>query len=50
MITATVLGLSPVVVVVGIATRDLRLWWRQLRNIRALPETPPKEVESESAT
>jgi hypothetical protein len=49
MITATVLALLPVVIVVGIATRDLRLWWRQLRSIRALPETPVKEVESESA-
>jgi hypothetical protein len=48
MITATVLALLPVVVVVGIATRDLRLWW-QLRSIRALPEMPVKEVESESA-
>jgi hypothetical protein len=49
MITATALALLPVVIVVGITTRDLRLWWRQLRDIRALPETPSKEVESESA-
>jgi hypothetical protein len=40
MITAAVLALLPVVIVVGITKRDLRLWCRQLRNIRALPETP----------
>jgi hypothetical protein len=36
MITGTVLALLPVVIVVGMAARDLRLWWRELRNIRAL--------------
>ncbi|HTC68556.1 MAG TPA: hypothetical protein VK662_03230 [Acidothermaceae bacterium] len=44
MIIATALALAPVVIVAGITTRDLRPWWRQLRNIRALSETPPQEV------
>jgi hypothetical protein len=49
MITATVLALLPVVIVAVITTRDLRLWWRQLRNIRGLPETSSQEVENECA-
>jgi hypothetical protein len=49
MITATVLALLPVVIVAGITMRDLRLWWRQLRNIRALPETSSQEVGNECA-
>jgi hypothetical protein len=49
MITAAVLALLPVVIVVGITTHDLRLRWRQLRNIRALPETSSQEAENEFA-
>ncbi len=49
MITATVLALLPVVIVAGIATRELRLWWRELRNIRAPPETSSREVRNECA-
>lgn len=49
MITATVLALLPVVIVVGIAAHDLHRWWRQFRNIRALPETSSQEVENECA-
>ena len=36
MIAATVLALLPVVIVVGIAMHELRPWWRQLQDIRAL--------------
>lgn len=49
LIIATVLALLPVVIVVGIATRELRLWWRQLRDIRALPEASSRGVGNEYA-
>jgi hypothetical protein len=49
MITAIVLAMLPVVIVVGIATRELRLWRRQLLNIRALPEASSPEVGNEFA-
>jgi hypothetical protein len=49
LITATVLALLPVVIVVGVATHELRLWWRQLRHIRALPEASSREVGNEYA-
>ena len=49
MITATLLALLPVVIVAGITLRDLRPWWRQLHDIRALPETSSPEVEKECA-
>lgn len=41
MMTATALALLPVVIVVGIATHELR----QLRKIRVIPEASSQEVE-----
>ena len=38
MILAISLALLPVAFVAVMATIDLRSWWRQLKNIRALPE------------
>lgn len=38
MIIAINLALLPVAFVVVMAARELRPWWRQLRQIRALPE------------
>jgi hypothetical protein len=38
MIIATYLALMPVAFVVAMAARELRPWWRQLKQIRALPE------------
>ena len=40
MMMATALALLPVVFVVIMATLELRPWWRQLKQIRALPEPP----------
>jgi hypothetical protein len=39
MIIAINLALLPVAFVVAMALRELRPWWRQLRQIRALPES-----------
>jgi hypothetical protein len=49
MVTATVLALVPVVIVIGMAMHELRPWWRQFRDIRALPEASSREVENECA-
>jgi hypothetical protein len=38
MIIAIYLALLPVGFVTVMAARELRPWWRQLRQIRALPE------------
>jgi hypothetical protein len=38
MIIAINLALLPVCFVAVMAARELRPWWRQLRQIRALPE------------
>ena len=38
MIIAINLALLPVAFVVAMSARELRPWWRQLRQIRALPE------------
>jgi hypothetical protein len=40
MMMATALALLPVLFVAIMATRELRPWWRQLKQIRALPEPP----------
>lgn len=41
MIIAINLALLPVGFVVVMAVKELRPWWRQLRQIRALPEPLP---------
>jgi hypothetical protein len=40
MILATTLALLPVAFVLVMSARELRPWWRQLKQIRALPERP----------
>jgi len=40
VLLATFLALLPVAFIAVMATLDLRPWWRQLRYIRGLPETP----------
>ncbi len=42
MMIAIALALLPVLFVVIMATRELKPWWRQLQQIRALPERPRK--------
>lgn len=42
MMMATAFALLPVLFVVFMATRELRPWWRQWKQIRALPEPPGK--------
>jgi hypothetical protein len=46
MIIAINLALLPVAFVVAMAARELRPWWRQLRQIRALPESIQRESQS----
>jgi hypothetical protein len=41
MMLATALALLPVLFVLIVATRELRPWWRQIKQIRALPEGRP---------
>jgi hypothetical protein len=43
MIIAINLALLPVAFVTVMAARELRPWWRQLRQIRALPELIRRE-------
>jgi hypothetical protein len=40
MLIGEVLALSPVVVVLALAIRELRPWSRDYRRIRALPDAP----------
>ena len=44
MILAASLSMLPVAFVAVMATLDLRGWWRQLQDIRGLPEVYPDEV------
>jgi len=46
MIIAVYLALLPVAFVGAMAARELRPWWRQLRQIRALPESIRRDVPS----
>ena len=43
---ATALALSPVLFVLIMDARELRPWWRQMKQIRALPETHPLRTVS----
>ena len=43
MILAVFLALLPVAFIAVMAGLDLRPWWRQLRDIRSLPEVCPAE-------
>jgi hypothetical protein len=46
MIIAIYLALLPVAFVGAMAARELRPWWRQLRQIRALPESIRRDLPS----
>jgi hypothetical protein len=50
MILATILASLPLGIILVVVARDLRPWWRQLRHIRALPETRSREVRDDCPT